>query len=227
MHNPGRLIFPACKHEIPGGGGGSTNNQPTGGDQPCSPDSVYFVNQVLPLLLSNCAMSGCHDAITRANGVQLTSYTSIMQTADVRPGNPGGSDLYEVLNETDPDKIMPRPPASPFTAAQKDIIYRWIQQGARNNACNDCDTTSFTYSAAISNIISNSCLGCHNNANAGLYGAGISLEGYNNLKTQGLNGKLYAAVSHTGPYPMPKGGSKLSDCRIKQIKKWIDSNYPN
>ena len=35
------------------------------------------------------------------------------------------------------------------------------------------------------------------------------------------------AVKHTGLYPMPKGGNKLSDCKIKQIEKWIDNNYPN
>jgi hypothetical protein len=172
-------------------------------------------------------MSGCHDAITRREGVEITSYSSIMNTADVRPGQPGGSDLYEVITETDPDKIMPPPPANPLTSAQRDIIRRWIEQGARNNICNDCDTSSYTYSGAISSIISNSCLGCHNNTNAGSYGAGISLEGYNNLKAQGVNGKLYPAVSHTGPYPMPKGGTKLNECRIKQIKKWIDNNYPN
>ena len=29
---------------------------------PCSPDSVYFEQQLLPIIQSNCAVSGCHDA---------------------------------------------------------------------------------------------------------------------------------------------------------------------
>ena len=33
---------------------------------PCSPDTVYFQNEVLSLIVSSCAKSGCHDAATKA-----------------------------------------------------------------------------------------------------------------------------------------------------------------
>ena len=127
------LIIASCKHDIPI----RVIEPPVdGGEQTCSADTVYFQNKVLPLIVSSCAKPGCHDAISRQDGIELTSYDKIMASGEVRPGDPNNSDLYEVLNETRPDKIMPRPPSAPLTAAEKAIIYKWIQQGAKNNACN-------------------------------------------------------------------------------------------
>ena len=138
-------FFDACRHEpvgvplTPGGPGGGVV---TGGTQTCSSDTVYFQNKILPLLISSCAKSNCHDAATQQDGVELTSYQKIISTGDVDAGDPNGSKLYRVLNETDPSKIMPRPPSSPLTQTEKDLIYKWILQGAKNNACNDCDTST-------------------------------------------------------------------------------------
>lgn len=53
------------------------------------------------------------------------------------------------------------------------------------------------------------------------------LEGHTNLQKVAVNGRLYAAISHTGPSPMPKGGNKLSDCDIQLIKSWIDNGILN
>ena len=75
-------------------------------------------------------MSGCHDDGSHQDGVVLTSYEKVMATADVRPGRPDNSDLYEVLIETDPDKKMPRPPRNPLTNTQIGQIKKWIEQGA-------------------------------------------------------------------------------------------------
>ena len=219
-------IFGSCKHEpvgipLPLPGGGAV----TGGTQTCSTDTVYFQNKVLPLLISSCAKSNCHDAITHQNGIELTSYQKIMATADVDPGDPNGSKLYEVLNETDPTKIMPRPPSSPLTQAEKDLIYKWILQGAKNNACNDCDTATITYSAAVVPIINTNCKGCHN---PNFLSAGLDLTSYTNVKTIALNGKLAGVVDHLTGFPaMPKGAAKLNDCKITQIKKWIAAGSLN
>lgn len=221
----------SCKHESlpnnnpPGGGNTGGGNNNTGGTQPCSPDSVYFVSQVLPLLTSNCSMSGCHDATSHQDGVILTNYSSIISTAEVVPGNPLESDLYKVLIETDPDRIMPRPPATPFTQAQKDMIFRWIQQGALNNACNSCDTTIFTFSGAIGPMVDAACKGCHSGASPS---GGINLSTYAGVQTIALNGRLYGAISHTpGFVPMPRNANKLSDCQLKQVQKWIAAGALN
>ncbi len=221
-------FFGSCKHEpvglplpAPGSGGGGA----TGGTQTCSADTVYFQNKVLPLLISSCAKSNCHDATTHQDGIELTSYQKIMATADVDPGDPNGSKLYKVLNETDPTKIMPRPPSSPLTQAEKDLIYKWILQGAKNNACNDCDTATITYSAAVVPIINTNCKGCHN---PNFLSGNLDLTSYTNVKIIALNGKLVGVVDHLTGFPaMPKGAAKLNDCKITQIKKWIAAGTLN
>lgn len=217
------VILFACRHEIlnPGGGSGGGNGGGGGNPPPtvsCSPDTVYFVNQVMPLISSNCTMSGCHDAITHADGVNLTTYSKIVQY--VIPGNAASSKLYKVLNKTGSDR-MPPPPMPALTTAQKALIQKWINQGARNNNCvASCDTAVFTYSGAVKPIMETKCAGCHNPANLG---GNIDLSTYNAVKVVALNGKLYGSVAQqTGYSPMPKNSAKLSDCEIRQIQKWIN-----
>lgn len=221
----GLLFLLACRHEIPGvsdttGGGGTVIPPPA---STCNPDSVYFVTQVMPLISSNCTMSGCHDAITHADGVNLTTYNNILRY--VSPGNAANSKLYKVLNKTGSDR-MPPPPMQGFTTAQKALIQKWINQGAKNNNCTgSCDTAVFTYSGAIKPIMDNKCAGCHNPANLG---GNIDLSVYTAVRTSALNGKLYGSIAHQPGYsPMPKNAAKLSDCEIRQVQKWIAAGSLN
>lgn len=218
------LLLNACRHEIlhPGGGGtGGGNNPPP--VSACSPDSVYFVNQIMPIISSNCTMSGCHDNITHADGVNLTTYTHIMRY--VVPGNAGNSELYKSIIKTNGDR-MPPPPMTPLSSVQKTLIQKWINQGAKNNSCTgSCDTTVFTYSAAVKPIMDNKCTGCHNPANLG---GNIDVSTYTAIRVTALNGKLYGSVAHQASYsPMPKNSAKLSDCEIRQIQKWIAAGTLN
>ena len=220
------FLLNACRHEIPdlpsggGGTGGGGNPLPVSN---CSPDSVYFVSQVMPIISSNCTMSGCHDNITHADGVNLTTYTKIMQY--VEPGNASNSKLYKVIIKTDGER-MPPPPMSPLTTAQKTLIQKWINQGAKNNNCiGNCDTTIFTFSGAVKPIMDYKCVGCHNPSNLG---GNIDLSTYNSVKVVALNGKLYGSVAHQAGYsPMPKNSAKLSDCEIRQVQKWISAGSLN
>jgi hypothetical protein len=101
----------------------------------CDPDTVYFERDLLPLLNSSCAKSGCHDATTASDGVILDSYFNVMATADVKPGNPDDSDLYEVITDDDPDDRMPPPPLPPLSSDQIAMVRKWILQGAQNLIC--------------------------------------------------------------------------------------------
>lgn len=208
---------------------GTGNNNNTNAD-PCDPDTVYFTNDILPLLNSSCAVSGCHDNATAEDGVILTSYNSVMQTADVRPGDLGDSDLYEVITETDPDKQMP-PPSSGITLSQAQInmIAKWIQQGAKNNGCDPnaggCDTDSVSYAQQLVPVLNTYCLGCHSGT---VISGGVNLDGYNNVVAFANSGQLYGAISHAAGYkPMPQGQPKLDSCTIAQFKSWIDAGAPN
>jgi hypothetical protein len=215
------LILASCKHDIPV----QVSEPPvSGGEQTCSADTVYFQNKVLPLINSSCAMSGCHDAITHKEGVNLTTYGNIMATGGVRPGNPAGSELYKVLNKSGSDR-MPPPPAAEFTQAQKDIIYKWILQGAKNNACNDCDTSVFTFSGAVAPMMNTYCKGCHNPSSLG---GGIDVSTYVGVRSIALNGKLMGSIKHqAGFIAMPQGSTKLSDCKIEQVQKWVTAGSPD
>lgn len=218
----------SCKHQIPGQtdpgtGGGNTNPPAT---STCSPDTAYFQQQVLPIFVSNCSVSGCHDAGSHQEGLVLTSYQGIM-AGGIRPGNPGNSKIYKVMVDTDPDDRMPRPPRNPLPQEQIDIIRKWIQQGAKNNSCVNsvCDTANVTFSLSVKPIISGKCQGCHSSSNPG---GGYDLTVYAGIKARVNDGKLWGAVNHIAGYsPMPKNGNKLSTCELAKIKKWIDAGAPN
>ncbi len=209
----------------------TTFSPPPDTTHPCDPDTIYFEMDVLPILLSSCAMSGCHDA-TAQEDVRLDSYAAVMASDVIRPFDPGDSELWEKINETDPDDIMPPPPSAPLNANQKAIIQKWINQGAQNLFCDEmCDTVNVTYSGTIwPEIIQNYCFGCHNGANAS---GGIHLENHSQVAAAanipaGQPGSLWGAINHAaGNSAMPKNQPKLSDCKIKQVKAWIDDGTPN
>ena len=198
---------------------------PGNGGQVCDPDTVYFQQDVLPLIVSSCAMSGCHDAASAQEGVVLTSYATIMNTGNVKAGQPNNSELYEVLVETDPDKIMPPPPAS-MTAAQIQLIKTWIQQGAQNNSCESgCDTTAFTFSGTIQPMLQNFCVGCHNGTTPSAY---VQLDSHAGVVAATGNNRLLGAVKHQSGFAvMPPNGNALTDCQIQQLEKWIAAGAPN
>ncbi len=210
---------------FPGGGGGGGGGG--GNPDPCDPDTVYFQNSVLPLLVSNCATSGCHNAQSHQEGVILTDYASIIQTGEVKPGNPNNSKLYKVLFGGDKrEDIMPPPPAAPFDAAQKKIIYDWISQGALNNSCSGgCDTLNVTFSGTVWPLMQTWCTGCHTGSNAG---GNIHIENYNDVVAIANNGKLMGTITHTSGFSaMPKNADKLSDCQIAEIRIWIEDGTPD
>ena len=226
------IVVGSCKHEpleqpltnSPAGGngdgGGSTDSST------CDPDSVYFEQQILPLLVSSCAIPGCHDPGTAEDGVILNSFTNIVSTADVDPFDPNGSDLYEVITEDDPDKFMP-PPGEypPLSADEVELIRNWILQGAQNLSCeSSCDTTNVTFSMKIEPIIGAKCQGCHS---GGEPQGGISLTNYAEVRNVALFGSMLDAVQHTGDAtPMPYNSNQLPPCEVDLIRMWIDDGAP-
>lgn len=195
----------------------------------CDPNTTYFVNDVLPILSSSCAMSGCHDAATAQDGVVLTDYGQITATADVRPGDADGSDLYEVLVESDPSKKMP-PPSSgiTLTGGQIQTVRDWIQSGAQNTECEDagaCDTLNRSYANHISPILDTHCRGCHGGASPQ---GGIDLTTYADVKARVNDGSFFGSLTgQPGWTPMPFGQPPLDDCLIDQIESWIHDGAPD
>lgn len=230
------MVLAACVHEPPVGplaediDGGGGNGGGGGGEEvvPCDPNIVYFQQQVLPLLLSNCAVPGCHNTATNNNDhIQITSYSTLMNSDIIEMDDPLDSDLWEAINETDPDDRMPRPPQNPLTNQQKDLIRRWLQQGAQNTSCEEtgCNTTNVTYSGTIAPLVATRCGGCHG---GGSPQGGLNFSFWTVLNAVATDGRLAAAIQHQAGAPaMPPSGGMLPDCRIQQFLIWINAGAPN
>jgi mono/diheme cytochrome c family protein len=92
-----------------------------------------------------------------------------------------------------------------------------------------CDTTAaITYSVGVTNLLKGNCLSCHSASAAANLGGNIKLDSYANVKTYADNGQLLGSVRHESGYSqMPKGSTKLSDCQIAVIEKWISGGSLN
>jgi len=187
----------------------------------CSPDTVYFQQTILPLITSNCAMSGCHDAISHKEGVILTDYAHIRAYSSTT--NPAGSSLYRsVVNGY-------MPPKAPWLSTQLATLLKWMQQGAKNNSCVassvNCDSTAVSFNATVMPILKTNCTGCHSGTSPS---AGIDLNSYATVKVQAANSSLVGSITHTlGYIPMPSRTVSLSACEISQIKAWVKEGILN
>ena len=204
-------------------GGTDTTGTGGGGGTPPPNDSVCFTNDVLPLFQTYCASTGCHDAATAAEDLNLTNYTNIKK--GISPNNPGGSSYYTIIqNGSMPPRNKPQ-----LSAAQITTIGKWINQGALNNTCavTTCDTTKTTYSNGISALFATYCNGCHGvvpgSGNVVLSDYASAKSAGVNMKTNFLNAINY--TSATAAMNMPQSG-KLSSCQITQITKWINNGCP-
>ncbi len=92
-----------------------------------------------------------------------------------------------------------------------------------------CDTTAaITYSVGVVNLLQGSCLSCHSASAAANLGGNIKLDSYTSVKTYADNGQLLGSINHDPGYSqMPKGSTKLSDCQIAVIDKWISNGTLN
>ncbi len=180
-----------------------------------------FTGEVLPIFISNCGMTGCHNSNERAAGLNLTSYSSIME--GIKPGYPQFSEIYKVIKGSHPSM----PPQNPLNKEQVQTIRAWIESGAKNtnNCSNNCDTNSVSRLKNITPILNKWCVGCHNSSNAL---GGVNLSTYSSIVLSIPNNKFMGSINHeSGISPMPKNGNKLSDCEIKTIQIWINAGYPD
>lgn len=210
----------SCKHPVqpPITGPGDTSHHTT--QPPCSPDSVYFSQQVLPIFVSTCASSHCHDAQSHKDGYILNTYQNIMMSNQVFAFFPdSGKIIHSILNG-DPDDRMPPTPCNALDSVQIALIKKWILQGAKNLYCDElCDTSNVTYSGVVKPILKDNCVGCHQMCSDS---GNIKLETYSEVYNAVINGSLLGSINHQlGWIPMPDQAPKLSDCKIAQIRIWI------
>ncbi|NDH95730.1 MAG: DUF1549 domain-containing protein, partial [Planctomycetia bacterium] len=95
-------------------------------------ETVDFVRDIRPILEENCWH--CHGSDEQESGLRLDRRAAMLKGGDyglatVVPGDPEKSYLIEVINHVDPDMAMP-PDEDMLPEAQRDLLRRWIAEGA-------------------------------------------------------------------------------------------------
>jgi hypothetical protein len=101
-----------------------------------SAGAVDFARQIRPILSDNCF--SCHgpDEKGRKAKLRLDDHESILAPAKsgkpaVVPGSPDRSELVNRIFTSDTDDVMPPPKSGKsLTAAQKELLKRWVAEGA-------------------------------------------------------------------------------------------------
>ncbi len=97
---------------------------------------VDFNREVQPILSDNCYHCHGPDSSSRKAGLRLDLQEAAFAggksgLASIVPGKPDESELIARIVSHDPEEIMPSPDSNKtLSAAQKDILRRWISEGA-------------------------------------------------------------------------------------------------
>ncbi|SVE13788.1 uncharacterized protein METZ01_LOCUS466642, partial [marine metagenome] len=99
-------------------------------------EKVFFNRDVRPILSENCFACHGQDAKKRKAKLRLDQIEGALAERDgvraIVPGNLEQSELWFRINEKDEDEVMPPPKShKKLTAADKNVLKRWIQQGAK------------------------------------------------------------------------------------------------
>jgi cytochrome c553 len=92
---------------------------------------VDYNEDVRPILSENCFYCHGPDGNKRKAKLRLDVRADALAHKAFVPGNPEASDLIQRLSSTDSDEVMPPPDSHrTITPAQKEILKRWIAEGA-------------------------------------------------------------------------------------------------
>jgi cytochrome c553 len=123
----GSLLAAAAAWRAPASAaGGGVTEEP-------APSAVDFARDVRPLLAEKCLR--CHGMDEQEGEVRLDRSEEVFRDRDgwavVTPGAPEQSELWFRVAEAGEDERMPPAEAGPpLTAAQKELLRRWIAEGA-------------------------------------------------------------------------------------------------
>ncbi len=98
---------------------------------------VEFNRDVRPILAENCFACHGFDPKHREADLRLDTFEGATADRDgvrgVVPGDLSKSDVWQRLTSSDPDEVMPPPHSNkpPLTAAQREVLKQWIEQGAK------------------------------------------------------------------------------------------------
>jgi hypothetical protein len=98
------------------------------------PDTVSFSSHIIPLFRNECSTKGCHTGASPEGNLSLdeeVAYANLSRKGSgyIDTRNPDFSVLYASVISVN----SPMPPDRRLSERNIQLIYKWIQQGARNN----------------------------------------------------------------------------------------------
>jgi uncharacterized protein with FMN-binding domain len=94
-----------------------------------------FARNILPILLVNCSIVGCHDDSSAAAGLRLNNYQNLLKGskygAIVYPYDSQNSKLVRRIKGIETPRMPKNRPA--ISTSDQGLISNWINGGARNN----------------------------------------------------------------------------------------------
>jgi hypothetical protein len=99
-------------------------------------DKLSFNRDVRPILAENCFACHGFDAKHRKAELRLDTVEGARRKTEsgdavIKPGDLAGSEVWKRVSSSDPDERMPPDSHKSLSAAQKETIRRWIEQGAQ------------------------------------------------------------------------------------------------
>ena len=227
------------------------------GSKPKPGEPIDFDRHVLPILEERC--NSCHHAPFDRSGRLVNPKASLRfdSFAEVMKGNLDGpvivandlekSRLYSVLNLPEDDDLFMPPKGGPMDQEQKDVIKRWIEEGA-NPSKNSVSATKggipapdepVSFNDHILPLLENRCLNCHGepyvkNGRTIKPTAGLQLDTYEMVMKGNLDGTIVTPGDPTvstlfqvvilpddDPELMPPKGDPLTEDERTMIKRWI------
>jgi hypothetical protein len=92
---------------------------------------LQYNRDVRPILSAACL--ACHgpDSASREADLRLDQRDAAIEMAAITPGDPDGSEMIRRILSDDESEVMPPPELKrPLTDEQKEILVRWVRQGA-------------------------------------------------------------------------------------------------
>lgn len=98
---------------------------------------VSYQTQILPILRSNCF--GCHQGAKQLGEYMMTDFAAMARGGEtgspaIVPGDATASHLIDQIELHDGVAEMPKPPQRPLHETEIELIRRWINEGAVNDA---------------------------------------------------------------------------------------------
>ena len=99
--------------------------------------AVDYSRDIKPILSENCFSCHGFDEKSRKGKLRLdlaeSAYAERNGLFRIKPGDLANSEVWARIISTDPEEVMPPPKEhAPLTAAQKQKIKTWIEEGAKS-----------------------------------------------------------------------------------------------